>query len=237
MVRSGRLICWMRVGGAATSIRAGPAARRAPEVLGLLLRDQPPRALDVARQPLLLLHEVVEVAEQGRPSASGRRASRRRPSRTPRSRPGACARSDDRRVDVVPGRALLVAVDHPVVEAALAVELGLQEPLLGVDPGESPADLAELLVDGADLAGVFLGEPPGVLDLGVDRLDLGSDRVLQLFCLAASEALSLASSMRWKSRWTCFQGRRWSAMIIQTMASVIAIEVIAKTTCKVGWLR
>jgi hypothetical protein len=43
--------------------------------------------------------------------------------------------------------------------------------------------------------------------------------------------------MRWKSRWTCFQGRRWSAMIIQTMASVIAIEVIAKTTCKVGWLR
>ena len=41
----------------------------------------------------------------------------------------------------------------------------------------------------------------------------------------------------WNSRWTCFQGRRWSAMIIQTIDSSIAIEEIAKTTCSVGWLR
>ncbi len=34
----------------------------------------------------------------------------------------------------VPRRALLVAIDHAVVEAALAVEVGLLEPALGVEP-------------------------------------------------------------------------------------------------------
>ena len=52
--------------------------------------------------------------------------------------------------------------------------------------------------------------------------------------VACSTAFSFSRSTTWNSRWTCFQGRKWSAMIIQMIDSVIAIDEIAKMICSVG---
>ena len=63
------------------------------------------------------------------------------------------------------------------------------------------------------------------------------DLLVQLLLLRGLRGLELGVLDLVEVALDLLPGRRWSAMIIQTMASVIAIEVIAKTTCKVGWLR
>ena len=132
-------------------------------------------------------------------------------------------------------RGLVVALDHAVVEAALAVQLGLLEAPLHVEQLHLAALLVELPIDLPQLGGPLLGARLGLLDLPVDLVDLGLVLLLLLRPASpASDALSFSRSTSWNSRWTSFQGRKWSATTIQTVASSIAIEVIAKTRCRIG---
>ena len=131
--------------------------------------------------------------------------------------------------------ALLAAIDHAVIEAALAVQIGLLEPSLRVERLGLAIEPFELLVELADLRGGCRRCVLGLLDLGVDLLDLVLVFLLLLLELLLLGGLQLLALERLESRWTCFQGRRWSATTIQTIASNIAIEVMAKMIWRIGW--
>ena len=207
-------------------VDAGQAAEpgQEAEVLGLLLLDQPrrrgrPRG-SAARAPSSGCRRSPGAALSSRPACALSSASAF--SSSCESVCSSCSASATVGVQVVPGLALLAAVDHAVVEAAQAVELGLLEPLLGVEPlglAAQPASARSSTV--ADLGvrcSARLARP--ALILCVDLVDLGLVlRPAAPASFSCSAASSLSRLDSWNSRWTCFQGRRWSAMIIQTIES------------------
>jgi hypothetical protein len=76
------------------------------------------------------------------------------------------------RGEVSPSRQLIAAVDHAVIEAALAVKLGLLKPLGGVELFGPPLEHLEFVFDHPQIAAAGLGVGLGCLDLGVDGVDL-----------------------------------------------------------------
>ena len=96
--------------------------------------------------------------------------------------------------------------------------------------------LVQLPIDLAQLGGPLLGALLGLLDLPLDLGDLGLVFLLLFRSLFLERGLELlGGSNTWNfGGWTSFQGRRWSSITIQTVASSIAIDVIAKIRCRIG---
>ena len=145
------------------------------EVLGLLLLEQPLDPVGLAGQLLAILDQVIDIAQQLLLLIFFQLELGLGFLELARQHKELLLGLGDGRVQVDARLALLVALDHAVVEAAQAIELGLLELPLGVELLGLCLQCLELLVEPVQV-GRALGRPLlGLLDLPVELVDLVLD--------------------------------------------------------------
>ena len=96
------------------------------------------------------------------------------------------------------------------------------------------AELVQFPIDLADLGGPLLGAGLGLLDLLRRSPRSGLVLLLLLLELLLLGRLELLALDHLELALDLLPGRKWSAMTIQTVASSIAIEEMAKTMWRIG---